>query len=654
MRPSLEKLGRFRRSVLFVLTLALTLVSGASASAQEWTSSPEAGPAVADDLEPYVDGMVDALLRDHDVPGLLVAVTDGEGDRLLKGYGFADAALSRPVDAEQTRFLIGSITKTFIWTSVMILAERGELDLDRDVNDYLTDLQIDEAFDAPVTLRDLMAHRAGFETSLQVFQSHDDDPRTLGQALADSQPRRVNPPGSRTSYSNWGSALAAYIVEQVSGQGFADFIQAELLDPLQMSSTTLVPPNLQEGDWAEHMAQGLKRSQGAWEKAEFMQIGAFAPAGGMAMTAADMGRWMRFHLNEGELDGVRLLSRSSYEAMRERQFVDRTGAADLAHGFQDYELRGVTVYGHGGSTGNFQSQMLLVPELDFGVFVSKNSGNEGYATPSIINRLLIERELDRQGRGTATEFTEAAASALADYAGKYRNNRRSFTTFFAVTQAGSSAEVAVAEAGEPALLVSRGDEMHRYYPVAGTEDLFEDDRADRIQFQRDASGRVVALNDSSGVHSHERVAGLAAPEALILPAALALLFTITTLLGFWRRWRQQPETTAAGRRASRLAFLGVLTMLTFVLLAVVAVGKLSGMSGPADLLTYPPTSLRVLTGFGWVLAGVAVLMLVGLLPAWNGSGWRLIRKLNYSLFALSLAALCLQLYRWNVFGAPLI
>ena len=162
------------------------------------------------------------------------------------------------------------------------------------------------------------------------------------------------------------------------------------------------------------------------------------------------------------------------------------------------------------------------------------------------------------------------------------------------------------------------------------------------------------MNDSSGVHSHERVEGLGAPEALFLPAALALLFTLTTLLGFWRRWRQQPETTAAGRRASRFTFIGVLAVLTFVLLAVVAVGKLSGMSGPADLLTYPPTSLRVMSTFGWVLAGAALLLLVGLLPAWSGSGWKLIRKLNYSLFALSRAALCLQLYRWNVFGAPLI
>jgi hypothetical protein len=298
--------------------------------------------------------------------------------------------------------------------------------------------------------------------------------------------------------------------------------------------------------------------------------------------------------------------------------------------------------------------MLLVPELDLGVFVSKNAGNEGYATPSLINRLLIERELARQNRGAATEFAERSASDLADYAGKYRNNRRSFSTFFAAVQVGASAEVAVTEEGKPALLVSRGGDVHRYHPVAGTEDIFEDDRADRIQFQRDGSGRVVAMNDSSGVHSHERVGGLGGPGALLLPAALALLFTITTLLGFWRRWRQQPEATVAGRRASRLALVGVVAVLSFLFLAAVAAGRLSGMSGPADLLTYPPTSLRVLSSFGWVLAGVALLLLTGLLPAWSGSGWKLIRKLNYSLFALSLAALCLQLYRWNVFGAPLI
>ncbi len=351
---------------------------------------------------------------------------------MLKGYSQADANGLREVDPSDTLFRIGSISKTFTWTAVMMLLDRGQLDLNADVNDYLNDFQIQDAFDAPVTMADLMAHRAGFEDTLKVFQPNDDDPRSLGQILAQTQPARVFPPGSRTSYSNWGSALAAHIVEAVDGRPYNDFLDQEILTPLGMRSTTIVQPTRLEAKWAERMAEGLRRSAGRFELGDQMQIGPFAPAGGIASTAQDMARWMRFHLDNGALDGVRLMSEATHAQMLTRQFEDRLGAADLAHGFQNYPLRGVNVFGHGGSTGNFQSLMLFIPDLDFGVFASQNSGSGGYSTVNTLTRLLIEREIEASGGSTDVELdTSSTHGDLSEFSGSYRNNRRSFSTFTA-------------------------------------------------------------------------------------------------------------------------------------------------------------------------------------------------------------------------------
>jgi CubicO group peptidase (beta-lactamase class C family) len=605
-----------------------------------------------DQLQPYADGIVGAMLREHRVPGLVLAVTDTDRDLLLKGYGQVDATGERPADASQTMFRIGSISKTFTWTAVMMLVERGQLDLDRDVNDYLRDFKIEDAFDAPVTMNDLMAHRAGFEDSLRVFQFTDDDPRSLGDILALTQPARVFPRGQRTSYSNWGSALAAHIVEVVDGRPYMEILDSDILRPLAMDRTTLLAPSQLGQDQAAGMSEGLRRVEGRIETSDTMQIGPFAPAGAMASTASDMARWMRFHLNGGELDGTRLMSAATHARMLTRHFNDRPGAADLAHGFQTFQIHGVSVFGHAGSTGNFHSRMLFVPALNFGVFASQNSGSGGYATVNTLTELLIERELRSAGISTASALTPAEASrSLAPYAGDYRNNRRSHTTLTAVFSIAPTLSVRAADDGT--LIVQQSGTSTRYYPTAIADDLFIDELGHRLHFQRNSNGDVIAVNDGSGVHSHERISPSGMPLALLLPALLALGLSVTTLLGVWKRWRRPGESTAAGRRAAwrvRLAALGVLVYGGLGLVAVISVSRLD----VATLRDFPGTSVVVFSAAGWALLAITAILLSGLIPAWRGSRWPILRRLHYTLFALTLAVLCAQLWTWNLFGADII
>jgi len=639
-----------RRSRGAFTLILLCLLSAAPLSAQEPLPPTVAEPTTAPDHSPYLDGLVEALMNEHQLPGLMVAVTDHDVDRLIRGYGLASADGARPVDPNETLFRIGSVSKTFTWTAVMMLVDRGQLDLDRNVNDYLRAFKIEDAFDAPITMNDLMAHRAGFEDTLRVFQPDDDDPRTLGETLAQSQPARVFPPGARTSYSNWGSALAAHIVEAIDGRPFIEFLDQEILAPLQMTSTTLVQPAQLEEDWMTRLAQGLRRSAGVFEPGDPMQIGPFAPAGGIAASASDMGRWMRFHLNGGELDGVRLLSAETHARMLTRHFDDRPGAPGLAHGFQNYALHGTEVFGHGGSTGNFQSLMLFVPELGFGVFASQNSGSGGYQTVNLLTRLLIEREIEARGGSLAVELNPAESS-LGDYAGSYRNNRRSHHTLTAAFNIEPTATVQAAEDGS--LITRINGNTDRFYPMSEPEDTFVNSLGQHIHFQRDDRGRIVALNDSSGVHSHERVSTRGMPWAILVPVLLVIGLTATTLLGFWKRWGQRRESTAAGRRAARRALIAAIGVSIYFALALVALVAISGINA-ATIGDFPPTALTIFSTAGWGLLILTALLLSGLLPAWRGSGWSILRRLHYTAYALALPLLCAQLWYWNLFGAPLI
>lgn len=612
-------------------------------------------PVVAEadpELTAFVDGLAHALIRDKDLPGLTVGIVSPDAAPLVKGYGLADVEAGTPVDGSQTLFRIGSVSKTFTWTAVMMLIERGLLDPDADINTYLKQVRVDEAFDAPVTMHHLMSHRAGFEDTFAVFTVSDDDPRSRSELLALHQPRRVFPPGARTSYSNWGAALAAQVVEDVAGVPYDTFLYEEILAPLGMDSTTIEAPSRMAAPLKARLAKGYEFAQGRHVEGEPMQIGAYAPAGAMASTAADMTRWMRFHLNGGQLDGVRLLGARSHALMRTRVFDDRPEAADVAHGFQSRPHRGVSTLGHGGATALYRTQMVLAPELGLGIFVAQNTNRGGYAALSAITDLVVERfapsPADMAGAATSEQ---ASAASAADYVGRYRNNRRSFSTFTAALSTDESLVVVDGEDG--ALIVTANDQPRRYLPVPGTADLFEADTGARLMFQRDDSGRVTTANDSSGVHSHERSGALNAGPTLVLSLVAATLLALTTLLGTAWRWGRPAVRTAPGLLASRVAVFSALSVLLFLTIAVATVAVMSEL-GASDLLRYPPTVMHLARAAGWLLAIMAAIMLLALRPAWAGSNWSLWRRLHFTVFALALAFLVFQLWQWRVIGAPLI
>ena len=149
--------------------LALVSLFASSASggfAQETPGRPSGpshrGPTDPAELEAYLDGVMEVALEANHTAGGVVAVVSGGRVLLAKGYGYADWENRTPVDPETTLFRIGSVSKLFVWTSVMQMVEQELLDLDTDVNEYL-DFEVPATYPEPVTLNHIMAHAAGFE-----------------------------------------------------------------------------------------------------------------------------------------------------------------------------------------------------------------------------------------------------------------------------------------------------------------------------------------------------------------------------------------------------------------------------------------------------------------------------------------------------------
>ena len=600
-------------------------------------------------IEPMLDGYVAAAMADQYPPGMMVAVATR--DRVfVKVYGLADAEKNiRATD--QTLFRIASISKTFVWAAVMILVDEGKLDLDADADLYLKNLTVGQRGMAPVTLRDLMAHRPGFEDTFgDFFQSRSG--RSFEEALMRTKPARIAAPGARTAYSNWGTDLAAQIVADVSGMPFDQFVAARLLEPVGMTATIQHDPKSISGEALNdpaleaRLAAPHKLDAGAPTVMIHDALDPLHAAGAIAFDANDAGRWLQFLLNGGYANGKRILSPESFARMRTRAFRDRPFAPDFAHGFMETEIGGAVTFGHGGTLSGFISDMTIAPSLGVGVFVAVN-GAESPRLPDLVSRFVIEKfaRVDSYPSGWALEATPQMIEKANSAAGAYLPNRRVYSRFEKVTALGSEIKLAARDDGS--LVVTAGGKASRYYPVS--DDLWSNRSRDRLFVYRDTQGAPVRIATSMGTQTADRVGFFGSSDAFNAGLGLVTLFSALAFLGAWRRQGRDVATTRLGKRLAGGHAASALLWIVFIV-ALTAASASLGDKELADLQAagWPPLSLIFVMIAAHVAALGALAAAAAALPVLVGSGWSSWRKAHYLLFAAAGLFAVWQLAVWKV------
>lgn len=352
------------------LVFALALLVAGCGSAAEQPASVLVDPA---ELEAFADSFFAAKMEELHVPGVAFIFVEGGEVVLAKGYGYADLEKRTPMSADTTVMRIGSVSKVFVATAVMQLVEQGRLDLDADINQYLTTFQIEDAFDEPVTLAQLLTHTAGFEDPPYVSNTDPALARPLGPYLAKAMSARTDAPGATFRYSNHGYALAAYVVEEVSGQPFDQYVSDHILDLLGMTrSGYLLSPPLPEG-----LATGYSYQDGA-QVPQPVDYDSDYPGGSIVSTGADMARFMLAHLQDGCYQGACILRPETIGEMHRRQADTPYEGQAVTYGFTEGTEDGQRLLGHSGAIRGFGTIMDLLPEYDMGYFFSFNE--ECYAT----------------------------------------------------------------------------------------------------------------------------------------------------------------------------------------------------------------------------------------------------------------------------------
>ncbi|WP_269716181.1 serine hydrolase domain-containing protein [Caulobacter sp. NIBR2454] len=618
-------------------------------------SAPALTPA---QLEAYVDGVVGRSMAADHLAGVTVSVVQGGQVVLKKGYGVSSLDPIKPVDPDRTLFRVGSISKTFTWIALMKEVEAGRMRLDAPLNLYLPErLHIrDQGFKQQIQLRHVMAHTAGFEDRAlgQLFERDPNRVRPLELYLQKERVRRVREPGQVPSYSNYAVGLAGEAVSNVVGKPFEQLTEEEIFRPLGMWRTTFREPrDAREGlplpmpaDLAADASQGFHWAGGGYQPRPYEYIGQIAPAGGASSTAGDMAKYMIVLLNNGALGAERapLYSPATGAKFSGQTWQPAAGAAGWNHGFMDIALPGGRRgYGHGGATLSFFSMMVIVPELNLGVFVSTNTDG-GYKLSGALPGMIVERFY---GPAAALAGPPAIKADPAVYAGSYLTSRRAYGGLEGfVSHLIGQTEVSVNERGE---LIVSGDDGARTWRATDREGVFQAmDGPETIAFVVE-NGRAARFFSSRGVATFERIGPFNRTQNLALLAAIALLASIATLIGVFTRDSRELRQTSIQRQASLMQ-----TTQSILWLGAAALFAAWGQTA-SDVVkvfyNWPSPLVTIASACALVAAILSLVTIVFLPIIWRGGrrvdSWTPWRKLRFSITAVIFAAFSLMLAYWG-------
>ncbi len=598
----------------------------------------------------YIDSVIQDEMKNLHIPGAVLSIVK-DGEVVYKnGYGFVDMKNRKPADPDTTLFFVGSVSKLVTATAAMQLYEQGKLDLQRNVNDYLEDVSIDNNFKKPVTPFHLLTHTAGFEErTTNMIASKQENLISLKEYLASGKQPRVEQPGKYLSYSNYGMTLLGYLVQEISGMPFSEYVDENILTPLEMEKSSFVlTPGMKN-----NLARAYSYSNGKFEEMPIVYLHV-KPAGSLLSTAEEMAHFMIAHLQNGKYEDTRILERTTAVTMHSRQFTHHEKLAGWCYGFYERFHGDYRIIEHAGDIAGFASLCALIPDHDFGLFIS-NNGGEGISMFKFRERVLT-RILNRfypTIPAVPVKPDITGEQDMSRYDGVYRVNRYSRLSFEKMSALLFTATIDSDE---------RGYLTFNYPPVLKEEPtrwamveplLFRRvDTDEYMAFMEDSRGRIIHMNTRYMTPlNFERAPcydSLAFQSVLI--GIMVVLF-ITAVLG-WptlvlvRRLKKSSYRSSGPEKSARIvigaaSFLNTLFIVGFS--AIVSVAFMGSLASTDTIITFfltLPIIAAILTLAGMVFAWLS----------WKRGFWFLFGRIHYSAVVAANLVFIWFTWHWILLG----
>jgi CubicO group peptidase (beta-lactamase class C family) len=438
-----------------VAVLALSLLAPVSLAAQQKQPPPARS---VDELW----SQLEKILQETKTPGASIAIVHRDGPEWVGGLGKSNVAGDREVTPE-TLFRIGSTSKAFASLSILMLADQGKLALDDPIHKLAPEVWSENRWEAtdPVRVVHLLEHTTGWD-DMHLREYAKDAPPEMGlrEALEYDHHSRISRwrPGTRFAYCNSGPAVAAYIVEKLTGQRFEDFVAQNFFRPIGMETATYFPPS-------PGTATTLYHDDGITPYPYWNIL--YRPAGSINASAKDMAAYVQFYLNRGAVHGVQVVPAADIDRMENpaSTWAAKEGMK-IGYGLSNYWSiqDGFVYHGHNGGVEGGLTEMAYMPDYGVGYFFSINSGNgDAFNRVGKAIRAYITRNLQKPPLPPVAPLP----ANVAEYTGWYQpDSPRVELAHFLERLTGLNH---VGFAKDKLLLSALGSWDRPYLPVAGEQ-----------------------------------------------------------------------------------------------------------------------------------------------------------------------------------------
>lgn len=648
------------RFIGMIGVLALLLSSVAPAAAAERPSRPSTN---SDELSAVIDELVPEQLADNEIPGAVVTVVNDGETVFSRGYGTADPTGEEGTDPESTRLYAASEAKLFTAAAALQLVNQGKLDLDRDVNEYLEDLEVPDTYPGrPITLRHLLTYTSGFDYDVYGWsQWEEGELPSLEEFAGLVMPDRVRPPGHLTAYNNFDFVLAGRLIEIASGQSYENYVAEHVFEPAGMDRSSVGSASSNDSSSLAPATDGYRPTEDGQETTGGHHSPATPTGADVVTTSSDMGRFMNALLDEDAPLGEGIA-----EELEDVQFSVDSDVPGVGFAFERRSINGHTVVTKDGDLPGVHHNLAMVPDDGIGIHVAYNGdgvdGSAFWAGKQLVRKVLDEKypsehadDGDSAATGSGGDHATDGDTDASDFAGSYEPARTSQSTFARVSTLTAPVTVEAKGSGE---LVTTGlsddpAQSSQTWTQVGSNRFILDSGDQSLAFT-DEGAMVTSQMPSNSFEPlpwyqlpllHLIALGIAAAGLLIVLIASPVRAVVGKVK------KAERKDGAGGRTARLIAWLTAAGLAMFS-------GAFAIVSADANKLAELPLTGSPTLSFALntmsVMTALTLAMLIFAVCSWIRRWWGTATRISYSLLTVAALIIVVIAIHYRLIGVPFV
>lgn len=602
----------------------------------------------------FVEDYFIESMEEYQIPGAVILVVKDNEILYEQGFGYANLEQELKVDPSQSLFRIGSVSKLFTAMAIMQLVEQGLVDLEVDVNDYLTYFQIDTQQFQPIRVKHLLTHTPGFDEKIfGMAAEHYSDRQSLRDYLKENQPQMIREPGQYIQYSNYGFGILGLLIEEVSGLSYEKYIEEHILKPLNMNDTYVA---MNSSVYDQLAREYFPRGEHFQEEPLYDYH--YPPAGSFVATAEDMAKFMLLHLNDGTWNGTTVINESTTKLMHERQFSQHPNVQGFGYGFFERLQNSHRFLEHGGNTGGTNSMLMIDKERNIGIFTSNNGFAGGLLSYYFPSAFINHFYPISQSVAAMEVAAQPVEEDLIRYEGSYYTNRYSHE---------EASKISLAMA--PPIKVSQETDLSLLVQYLGQESTFiqveplvfmNPETEQYLAFEEDGKGQITHLfyldsfvYEKGSWYQNTLLHVILFGLFVLFSVATGFILMVKLIKKLVKRNKQSWSTETRQSWYKDPGKLNMMLGLSFLLFLVVLVMGLLQIDGIAAVFIELPLAVQWALYLPFITIVLVLAQGFTLVRAWLSRTGSLFKRLYYTTVLLLAVSVLLVFRFYNMIGTQI-